>query len=40
MMFPVSKFAPRAFWAFIIRSVSSINVGIKRSAIDIIIANS
>ena len=37
---PVSKSAPRDFCALIILSVSSNNVGIKRSAIVIIIANS
>ena len=35
---PVSISAPRAFCAFIILSVSSIRVGIKRSAMVIIIA--
>ena len=39
-MFPVSKSAPLAFWAFIILSVSSVNVGINLKAIVIIIANS
>ena len=37
-MLPVSKFAPRAFWAFMILSASSISVGMKRSAMDIIMA--
>lgn len=37
---PLSKSAPRAAWAFIILSVSSISVGIKRSAMVIIMANS
>ena len=38
--FPLSKSAPRAFWADMILSVSSISVGINRSAIVIIIASS
>ena len=37
---PLSSLAPRAFWAFMIFSVSSISVGIKRSAMVIIIASS
>ena len=37
---PVSKSAPRAFCAFIIRPVSSVKIGIKRSAMDIINASS
>ena len=37
---PVSKSAPLAFWADMILSVSSIKVGIKRSAIHIIIDSS
>ena len=36
--FPFSKSAPRAICAFIILSVSSRRIGIKRRAIDIIIA--
>ena len=38
--FPLSKSAPRAIWAFMILSASSISVGMKRSAMDIIIASS
>ena len=37
---PVSKAAPRAFWALIILSVSSMSVGMKRSAMVIIMASS
>jgi hypothetical protein len=37
---PVSKSAPRAFCAFIMRAVSSDKIGINRSAIDIISASS
>ena len=37
---PDSKSAPRAFCADMILSVSSISVGMKRSAMDIIIASS
>ena len=37
---PLSSIAPRAFWAFIIFSVSSIRVGMNRSAIVIIMASS
>ena len=40
MRLPVSKSAPRAFWAEMILSVSSISVGMKRRAMDIIIASS
>ena len=36
IIFPLSKSAPRAICAFIILSVSSRRIGIKRSAIDII----
>ena len=39
-MLPDSKSAPRAFWADMILSVSSISVGMKRRAMDIIIASS
>ena len=35
--FPVSKSAPLAIWAFMILSVSSTRIGIKRRAMDIII---
>ena len=38
--FPLSKSAPRAFWADMILSVSSISVGINRRAMDIIMASS
>ena len=38
MMFPLSKSAPRAIWAFMILSVSSMRMGIKRRAMDIIMA--
>ena len=37
---PDSKSAPRAFWADMILSVSSMSVGIKRRAMDIIMASS
>ena len=37
---PDSKSAPRAFWADMILSVSSMRVGIKRRAMDIIMASS
>ena len=37
---PVSKSAPRAFWADMILSVSSISVGMKRRAMDIIMDSS
>ena len=40
MRFPLSKSAPRAFWADMILSVSSISVGMKRRAMDIIMASS
>ena len=35
---PLSKSAPLAIWAFMILSVSSIRIGMNRSAIDIIMA--
>ena len=38
--FPLSKSAPRAFWADMILSVSSIRVGINLRAMDIIMASS
>ena len=37
---PVSKSAPRAFWADMILSVSSMSVGMNRRAMDIIMASS
>ena len=37
---PLSKSAPRARWADMILSVSSMRVGINRRAIDIVIASS
>ena len=37
---PLSIMAPRAFWAFMIFSVSSIKVGMNRSAMVIIMASS
>ena len=40
MMLPLSKSAPRAFWAFMILSVSSISVGMNRSAMAMIMASS
>ena len=40
ILVPLSSMAPRAFWAFIILSVSSIRVGIKRRAMLIIMASS
>ena len=40
VILPVSSWAPRAFWAFIILSVSSMRVGMKRRAMLIIIASS
>ena len=40
MMLPVSKSAPRAFWALMILSVSSMRVGMKRRAIHIIMDSS
>ncbi len=39
-MLPVSKSAPRAFWALMILSVSSMSVGMNRSAMLIIMASS
>ena len=39
-MFPDSKSAPRAFWADMILSVSSMRVGMKRRAMDIIMLSS
>ncbi len=39
-MEPVSKSAPRAFWADMILSVSSMRVGINRRAMHIIMASS
>ena len=38
--FPLSKSAPRAFWADMILSVSSISVGMNRRAMDIIMVSS
>ena len=38
--FPDSKSAPLAFWADMILSVSSMSVGMKRRAMDIIIESS
>ena len=40
MNLPLSSIAPRAFWAFMIFSVSSISSGINRRAIVIIMASS
>ena len=40
IMEPLSSMAPRAFWAFMILSVSSIRVGINRRAMLIIMASS
>ena len=40
VILPVSSWAPRAFWAFMILSVSSMRVGMKRSAMLIIMASS
>ena len=40
VMVPLSSMAPRAFWAFMILSVSSMRVGMKRRAMLIIMASS
>ena len=40
MMLPLSRSAPLAIWAFMILSVSSRRMGIKRRAMDIIMATS
>ena len=40
MMLPLSKSAPRAFWADMILSVSSIRVGMNRRAMHIIMESS
>ena len=40
MMFPLSRSAPRAIWAFMILSVSSRRMGMNRRAMDIIMATS